>query len=379
MLDLGDRSSGISTRSVRPTVPHGGTQFALVTGGSGFLGQFLVSALAARGHNVRIFDQAAPDRMPVRAEFVQGSVLDRARVMRALDDITHVYHLAAIPHLWTADRRDFDRVNLGGTQIMLAAARERRVARFVHCSTEAILLPPRVGTAAAAIDEGVALDLGDMPGPYTRSKYLAEQAALAAARDGFDVVIVNPTVPIGAGDHNRTPPAAMLAHYLTNTPFVLNCMLNLVDARDVATGIILAAERGRSGERYILGGENLSLTQLLDRLERMSGRPRRRIGVPHALAFAMGAVSEWVATWFTHRAPIATSEGVRLALRSAPFDSAKARRELGYAPGGTDAALVESVRWLTLAATGRDGPLGELAVQRIPARQRADALDRDDF
>src|SRR5215475_4969987 len=277
MLDLGDRSSGISTRSVRPAVPRGGTQLALVTGGSGFLGQYVVSALAARGHNVRIFDQAPPDRMPVRAEFVQGSVLDRARVMRALDDITHVYHLAAIPHLWTADRRDFDRINVEATRTMLAAAKERRVVRFVHCSTEAILLPPRGG--GAAIDENVALDLADMPGPYTRSKFLAEQAAFAAARDGLDVVIVNPTVPIGAGDHNRTPPTAMLAHYLTSTPFVLNCMLNLVDARDVATGIILAAERGRSGERYILGGENLSLAQLLDRLERMSGRSRRRIGV----------------------------------------------------------------------------------------------------
>jgi dihydroflavonol-4-reductase len=154
-------------------------------------------------------------------------------------------------------------------------------------------------------------------------------------------------------------------------------MLNLVDARDVATGIILAAERGRSGERYILGGENLSLEQLLDRLERMSGRSRRRIGVPHALAFAMGAVSEWVATWFTHRAPIATSEGVRLALRSAPFDSAKARRELGYMPRGADAALVEAVRWLTSdAAAGHPAPLGNPAVRRVPTRRRVDAQMR---
>jgi dihydroflavonol-4-reductase len=375
MLDLGERSSRMSSRSIRPAAPRSGIQSALVTGGSGFLGQYLVSALAARGHNVRIFDQVSPDRMPARAEFVQGSVLDRARVMRALDDITHVYHLAAIPHLWTADRRDFDRVNLGGTQVMLAAARERRIARFVHCSTEAILLSPRAGSGAAAIDETVALDLGAMAGPYTRSKYLAEQAALAAARDGFDVVIVNPTVPVGAGDHNHTPPTAMLTHYLTQTPFVLNCILNIVDARDVATGIMLAAERGRTGERYILGGENLSLDQLLDRLERMSGRARkRRIGVPHALALAMGAVSEWVSTWFTHRAPMATREGVRLALRSAPFDSAKARRELGYTPRGADAALAEAVRWLTYAATGRDdASLGSPVVQRVPARQRTGA------
>jgi dihydroflavonol-4-reductase len=366
MLDVADRHR-ISTGSARKAGPRERAQLALVTGGSGFLGQYLVSALAARGHAVRIFDRAPPVRLPPRAEFVQGSVLDRGRVMRALDDVTHVYHLAAIPHLWAADRRDFDRVNVGGTRTMLDAAKQRGVERFVHCSTESILLPPRGGDRA--IDESVALDLTDMPGPYTRSKYLAEQAALAAASSGFDVVIVNPTVPIGAGDHNRTPPTAMLAHYLTQTPFVLDCTLNVVDARDVATGIVLAAERGRSGERYILGGENVRLDDLLKRLGRASGRPRTKIGVPRSLAFVMGHVSEWVATWLTHRAPLATGEGVRLALRSAPFDNAKARRELGYAPRPVDGALADAVRWLTNRA--EPGRHGALAGAGEPARVKA--------
>jgi dihydroflavonol-4-reductase len=366
----------ISTRSARPAAPRERAQFALVTGGSGFLGQYLVSKLVARGHAVRIFDRAPPARLPPRAEFVQGSVTDRGRVMRALDDVTHVYHLAAIPHLWTADRGEFDRVNVEGTRTMLAAAKERRVVRFVHCSTESILLPPRGqgGAIAGTIDESVALDLTDMPGPYTRSKFLAEQAALAAAREGLDVVIVNPTVPIGAGDHNRTPPTAMLAHYLTQTPFVLDCILNVVDARDVATGIVLAAERGRCGERYILGGENVALDELLKRLGRASGRPRTKIGVPRSLAFVMGHVSEWVATWLTRRAPLATGEGVRLALRSAPFDNAKARRELGYAPRPVDKALAEAVRWLTKRSVpahyGADSEAEPAERQRLRSRVR---------
>jgi len=375
MLKVADRLRN-SPRSAQPTKPRERAQLALVTGGSGFLGQYLVSSLVMRGHTVRIFDQAPPARLPPRAEFVQGSVLDRGRMMRALDDVTHVYHLAAIPHLWVADRREFDRVNVEGTRTMLAAAKERGIVRFVHCSTESILLPPRAqgGAIAGAIDEGVALDLDDMPGPYTRSKFLAERAALAAARDGLDVVIVNPTVPIGAGDHNRTPPTAMLAHYLTQTPFVLNCTLNVVDARDVAAGIVLAAERGRSGERYILGGENVSLEQLLERIGRMSGRPRRKISVPCSLAFVMGYVSEWVADWLTHCPPIATGEGVRLALRSAPFDNAKARRELGYAPRPVDGALADAVRWLTdRGVPGRDAALAEA---QAAARHRTGARVR---
>src|SRR5262249_19458884 len=368
MLKVADRLRS-SPRSAPPTKPRERPQLALVTGGSGFLGQYLVSALVVRGHTVRIFDQTPPVRLPPRAEFVQGSVTDRGRVMRALDDVTHVYHLAAIPHLWVADRHEFDRVNVEGTRTRLAAAKEDQDVRFVHCSTESILLPPRAKAGVGAIDEGVALDLADMPGSYTRSKFLAEQAAIAAARDGLDVVIVNPTVPIGAGDHNRTPPTAMLAHYLTRTPFVLNCMLNIVDARDVAAGIVLAAERGRTGERYILGGENIPLEQLLERLGRMSGRPRTKIGVPWMLAVVMGAVCEWTATRLTGRTPLATSEGVRLALRSAPFDSAKARRELGYAPRAADAALVGAVRGLTRNATaGGHATLSAATVQRAARR-----------
>jgi dihydroflavonol-4-reductase len=223
------------------------------------------------------------------------------------------------------------------------------VGRVVHCSTESILLPRRRNHRA--IDESAPPALADMAGPYTRSKYFAEQAALKAVRGGMDVVIVNPTVPIGVGDRNMTPPAEMMALFLSGrTSFFLDCVLNLVNVRDLAEGIFRAGENGNRGERYILGGENVPLRDLLPVLERKSGRRMPRRTVPAAVALAAGSVSGLIADHITRRPPVVTREGVILALRSAPFDSAKAKRELGYAPGPIDQALTEVIE-----AFKRDG------------------------
>jgi dihydroflavonol-4-reductase len=314
----------------------------LVTGGSGFIGRHLVAALVARGEDVRVLDLDSPRSGDPAVEYVQGSVADRASCDRALEGVERVYHLAGIAHLWRRNLQDFDIANRHGTETLLKAATARKVRRVVHCSTESILLPRR--RHHKAIDESKPPALEDMAGPYTRSKYLAERAALKAASDGLDVVVVNPTVPIGLGDRNMTPPAAMLSLFLTGqTPFFLDCVLNLVDVRDIAEGIIRAGESGRRGERYILGGENVALQDLLPLLERKSGHrmPKRR--VPAALALLTGSVSGWVADRVTRRAPVVTREAVILALRSAPFDSAKARRELGYQPGPIDRPLTEVV------------------------------------
>ena len=259
----------------------------LVTGGSGFIGRHLVTALRARGARVRILDLAPPDDLAADVEFVAGSILDPERLDAAMADVRRVYHLAGIAKLWSRDRSDFDRINAGGTATVLRAAAAQRVERVVHCSTEAILLPKR-GGAGALIDETVR-QLSDMPGPYTRSKLEAEQSVLAAVQAGLDALIVNPTVPIGPGDRNLTPPAAMLSMFLNGqSPAYLDCVLNLVDVRDVATGMVLAAERGRTGERYILGGENVALRDLLILLERISGRPMPKRAVPGWLALAFG-------------------------------------------------------------------------------------------
>ncbi len=316
---------------------------ALVTGGSGFIGQHLVGALTARGDDVRVLDVAELPPASAPAEYVQGSVVDAAIVEEAMRGTDCVYHLAGIAHLWHRDKQAFDRINRGGTETVLKAASRAGVRRVVHCSTESILLPKRRSTGSA-IDEASDPRLDEMPGPYTRSKLLAEHAARAAAREGHDVIVVNPTVPIGPGDHNNTPPAAMLALFLTgNQKFFLDCELNLVDVRDVADGIVLAGLQGRTGERYILGGENLSLQALMAILARKSGRSMPQRTVPALLALATGVVAGWWSDYVTRAPPVATLEGVVLALRSAPFDCAKARNELGYTPRPVDEALTAVV------------------------------------
>jgi dihydroflavonol-4-reductase len=274
---------------------------------------------------------------------VRGSVTERETVERALQGVDCLYHLAGIAHLWRPDARDFDRVNRRGTETVMQAATAMRTPRIVHCSTESILLPKR-RNAHALVNETVRPTVEDMPGPYTRSKLRAENAALNAAADGPHVVVVNPTVPIGAGDRNMTPPAAMLSLFLSGgSPFYLDCVLNLVDVRDVADGIIRAGRHGRPGERYILGGENLRLQELLPILEEKSGRRMPRRAVPAALAMATGTVAGWIADHVTRTPPVASREAVKLALRSAPLDSAKAKAELGYAPHPIDSALTEAV------------------------------------
>jgi dihydroflavonol-4-reductase len=324
-----------------------GLPIDLVTGGSGFIGRHVVATLRARGTQVRILDVTPPDYSVADVEFVHGSILDPERVGAAMADVRHVYHLAGIANLWSPDRSDFDRVNAGGTVAIMRAAAERGVERVVHCSTEAILLP-KCHEMGMLIDETMRPELGDMPGPYTRSKLVAEQAVAAAVQGGLDALIVNPTVPIGPGDRNLTPPAAMLSMFLNGqSPAYLDCILNLVDVRDVAAGMVLAAERGRTGERYILGGENVELHDLLTMLERMSARPMPKRVLPGWLALASAAMTESMADVLTRRRPVATLEGVRLALRSGPFDSKKARNEVGYATRPLEDALADAVKCLS--------------------------------
>jgi dihydroflavonol-4-reductase len=314
---------------------------SLVTGGSGFIGQHLVAALRSRGDSVRILDvHRPPDH--AAAEFVEGSILDRDTARHALQGIDRVYHLAGISHLWTSDRRDYRRVNSIGTKVMLAAAIETGVRRFIHCSTEAILLRPN-GKASADGE----VRLTDMAGDYTRSKFLAEQAALAAAQDGLPITVVSPTATIGPGDRNATAPTAMLAMFMRRPPpLVLDGLLNLVDVRDVAAGMLLADTRGRIGERYVLGGENIRVRELLELMGRLLGRHHVSYPLPKQVAFGVAVVAEWFANNVTHRHPVATAEGVRLALRSAALDIRKARSELGYAPRPIARSLPDAMSWI---------------------------------
>jgi dihydroflavonol-4-reductase len=318
---------------------------SLVTGGSGFIGRHLVSALLERGDMLRIFDENAPLATAANVEFHRGSLDDQPALLNALDGMDRVFHLAGIAHLWTPNPADFDRVNRSGTETLLSAAAESGIGRIVHCSTESILMPPQ--RADKPIDESISLQLSDMAGPYTRSKFAGEQRARAAARAGLPVVVVNPTVPLGAGDHRMTPPTALLARFLDGgSAASLDCTLNLADVRDIAEGTILAAEHGRIAERYILGGQNLSMRELAVLIGRFTGNPVSPIWIPPWLALGAGLIGGCVANHVTRSTPAATAEGVRLALRSSPLDIGKARRELGYAPRPIEPALAQALQWL---------------------------------
>lgn len=314
----------------------------LVTGGSGFIGQHLVASLLARGRRVRILDLRPPTCAPAGVQYVNGSVLDRERVREALEDVEEVYHLAGLPGMWMPHKEDFHAVNCQGTEVVIAAARTRGVLRFLHCSTESILFGS--SGAESAVTEQIDATVEEMPGAYTRSKKLAELQALQAAASGFPVVIANPTMPIGPHEGNLTPPTLMLQHFLSRRiQIYFNFVMNLVDVRDVATGLCLAMEHGQRGQRYILGGENISLKKLLAIVGVISGRSALRIPIPAVIAQISAAMLEFAADHVTHRSPAATVEGVRIALRSKALSSEKARRELGYTARPIGMALKEAV------------------------------------
>jgi dihydroflavonol-4-reductase len=309
----------------------------LITGGSGFIGQHLAAALLARGDRVRILDLRSPERGSAAAQYVNGSVLDPTLVRKAMEGVEEVYHLAGLPGMWTPRKLDFHDVNCHGTAVVLAAARESGVRRLLHCSTESILFAR--SDAGAAVTELTRTTPEEMPGPYTLSKMKAERLAMAAAASGLPVVIANPTMPIGPYRH-LTPPTEMLRYFLNRRLQVyMDFVLNLVDVRDVATGLILAMERGRIGERYILGGEDLSLRKLLETLAAMSGHAALLVPFPGKMALIVAAAMEFMADHVTHRPPAATVEGVKIALRSKALSIEKSRFELGYTPRPIEAAL----------------------------------------
>jgi len=313
----------------------------LVTGGSGFVGHYLVAALAAQGHQVRVLDLRPPVDTSAQLQFIQGSVLDPERVLESLDGVEEVYHLAALPGMWMPDKSDFHAVNCRGTEIVIDAARKSGVARFLHCSTESILFSR--ANSEPVVSEQTRTSPDDMPGVYTRSKMIAEQRALQAADAGFPLVIANPTMPIGP--HQRlTPPTLMLQYFLNRrVQIYYDFVMNLVDVRDVAAGLILVMRRGEVGQRYILGGEDISLKKLLDIVAVISGRDAMRIPISASFAQMTAAVMDFIADHVSRRPPAATVEGVRIARWSKRLSIEKSRQELGYAPHPIEPALRETI------------------------------------
>jgi dihydroflavonol-4-reductase len=324
----------------------------LVTGGGGFIGQNLVSELVGRGRRVRVLDVRPPTRTVAAVEYVQGSVLDTGLVRDAVAGVDEVYHLAALPGMWKRDRAEFHAVNFIGTRNILAAARRYGAARVVHCSTESILFhTSQPGDLSA---EEASLSIGNMPGPYTRSKMLADELALQAAASGLPVVVGCPTMPIGPHDPNVTPPTAMLQYFLTGGPLqvYLDFIVNFVDVTDVARGLILAMEKGRVGHRYVLGGDSLPLKQILALIASISGRRKFFVPLPGPLAELAASILELKADYVTRRTPSATVEGVRIARRAIALSSEKARRELGYVSRPTEPLLQEIITHMVGVSAG---------------------------
>ncbi len=329
------------------------TKLALVTGGNGFVGCHVVRALLARGDRVRVLarenaDLSALVGLPV--EVVRGDLRDFDSVERAVNGCNEVYHVAADYRLWLTDPAPMYATNVEGTRHAIRAAAGAGVSRIVYTSTVGALGIPHGGVGR----EDTPSSLGEMPGHYKRSKYMAEQAALEAARGGAPVVIVNPSTPIGALDFKPTPTGRIIVDFLSRRmPAYVETGLNIVDVEDVGRGHLLAAERGRIGEKYILGGENLTLKEFLGRLASVSGLPAPKMRIPYAVAFGYALGAEAFARTVTGRAPRASLTEVRMARKRMFFDSSKARTELGYSPGPIDASIAAAIEFFRSKGTAK--------------------------
>jgi dihydroflavonol-4-reductase len=319
---------------------------AFVTGATGFLGSHVARALAERSADLRLLVRPNSNTKNIddlKADCVIGDLRDPASVEKGIAGCDVVFQVAADYRLWVRDPEEMYRANVEGTRTILEAARKNRIRRVVCTSSVATMGFTSNGQSA---DENSPVSLDNMIGPYKRSKFMAEQVAIKAARAGQDVVIVNPTTPIGERDIKPTPTGRIVVDFLKRKfPAYVDTGLNLVDAKECALGHIAALEKGRSGERYILGGENLTLKQILDKLAAITGLPSPSIRVPYVLALATGVVDEVVTGRIRGKEPRATIDAVRMGRKKMFVTSAKAERDLGWKCVPVDDALRQAVEW----------------------------------
>ena len=318
----------------------------LVTGGTGFVGSHVARAVAEQGAELRLLVRSSspPANLEnLAGERVVGDLCDPDSLRKAVAGCEAVFHVAADYRLWTPDPASMYRANVEGTRAIIRAAVESGARRVVYCSSVATMGFRSNGLAA---DEDSPVSLADMIGHYKRSKFQAEQVAMAAAREGADVVVVNPTTPVGEQDLKPTPTGRIIVDFLRRKfPAYVDTGLNLVDVREVARGHVLAWQKGRSGERYILGGENLTLKQILDRLGAIAGLPAPRIRLPYAVALATGVVDTAFTGLLLRREPRVTLDAVRMGRKKMFVSSAKAEGELGWKVKPVDEALRRAVEW----------------------------------
>jgi dihydroflavonol-4-reductase len=318
----------------------------LVTGATGFVGSAVARALAARGHTLRLLTRPASDRRNLRdldAEVVTGDLTDADSLLRAADGCRYVVHVAADYRFWVPEPAAMLRANIDGAVAMVRAAARSGAERIVHCSSVAALGQIGDGTPA---DETTPVNEADFVGIYKRSKYLAEKAVLQlAAQDGLPVVVVNPAAPVGPRDIKPTPTGKMILDAAAGrVPAYIDTGLNVVHVDDVAEGHVLALENGRVGERYILGGENMLLKDILALVADVVHRRPPSICLPEAVVWPVALVMEKLAK-LTGIAPMMTRDHLKMARKKMFYTSAKATAELGYRPRPVRMAVEDAVAW----------------------------------
>jgi dihydroflavonol-4-reductase len=335
------------------------TKTVLVTGASGFVGSHLVRHLVRQSTPVRALVRTSSRRdllegLPV--EFVEGDLRNPDSLDRACRGVGRVFHVAADYRLWAADPSEIYESNVDGTRNLIEAARRAGVERFVYTSTVATIAVPR---ADSLPNERTQASLDEMIGHYKRSKFLAEREAVLAAESGLPIVIVNPTTPVGPGDAKPTPTGRIIVDFLTGRmPAYVDTGLNVVAVEDVAAGHVLAAERGRTGERYILGHRNMTLKEILDALAAITGLRSPRVRLPHAAAYMAGLADTLMAR-LRGREPQIPLDGVRMSRHKMFVDSSRAVRELGFVSTPVEPALERAVRWF--CDRGYSAALGRVA------------------
>src|SRR5580692_2950707 len=316
----------------------------LVTGAAGFLGSHVARQLVARGEPVRVLLRPSSQNRAIAdlpLEYVTGDLRDTASLDRAMKGIKRVFHAAADYRLWAKHSQDIYDSNVGGTKNILAAAKRAGVEQFIYTSTVATIAVDR----PAPPNESTNAKLEEMIGHYKRSKWMAEREALNAAKEGLPVIVAMPTTPVGPWDWKPTPTGKLIVDFLNGKmPGYVETGLNFVGAEECAAGHLLVAEKGKVGQRYLLGAENLTLKQVLDSLAHLTGLPAPKFKIPHSLALGV-AYAESVFSRLIGREPQIPVEGVKIAQYLMFVDASRARRELGFKPGSVAAALERAVRW----------------------------------
>lgn len=319
-----------------------------LTGATGFVGSHVAQQAAQQGHELLLLARPTSNlsSLPRGAQVIQGDLRQPQKFAGALRGCGALIHVAADYRLWVPEPADMYKANVEGTRELLRLAREAGVERVVYTSSVATMGFGHEGSVAAPVHEGTPVSEADMIGHYKRSKWQAEQVALQAARAGQQVMVLNPTTPVGAQDGKPTPTGRILVDFLNrNFPAYVETGLNLVDVREVARMHLVALQRGSPGQRYILGGEDLTLKQILDRLAGITGLPSPKLRVPHAVAMMFAYLDETFTGRLRKREPRATVEAVRMGKKMMFASSARAERELGFQVQPVEAALRLACEW----------------------------------